>query len=75
MFVPHRPTHECLYASEDSLSFGRKDLVLNEDFSSCTSELEQCYGIGLPPNTRDAAEFLAGSSSFVAEELEIWAMF
>ncbi len=70
-----RTSHECLYASEQSLSFGREDFVLSEDFTSCTSQLEQCYGIGLQPDSHDAKVFLGGSSSISADDVEVWAMY
>lgn len=56
----------------DFVQFGLKDLILAGDFSSCTSELEQSYGMGLRPE--EARVILAGAPAFRAEAVELWAI-
>lgn len=49
-FVPLR----CMKSSTNALQFGTKDLVITGDFKFCSSELENCYGIGLAPGSSEA---------------------
>lgn len=64
--------HDALRSGPDFLQFGLKDLVLRGDFSECSSELEQSYGLGLRPD--EARALLAGSPSFRVEAVELWAV-
>jgi hypothetical protein len=76
--IPYRPWAEdaChLLATEDTLTFGRRDLVLAGDFDQCSSTLENSYGVGFEPDSEDAQTFLAGINRFTAQIVEIWGFF
>ena len=64
--------HDCIWSGNDFMSFGIKDLCLRGDFTMCSSEIEHSYSIGCEINSRDSKSFLAGSSVFVADEIEVW---
>lgn len=77
-FIPYRPrvSDAChLYATEDSLTFGRYDLNLSDDFDECSAVIENSYGIGLEPGGNDASRFLAGVATFSADIVEVWGFF
>ena len=40
----------------------------------CSSELEHSYSIGMGMGSTEAKSFLAGSSIFVADEIEVWSV-
>lgn len=61
-------------SSARSLQFGVRDLVLSDDFTRCSSEVEASYGIGLRPGSAEARSLLAGAPEFVPEIIEIWAV-
>ncbi len=42
--------------------------------SQGTSELEGCFGIGMVRNSNESKSFLAGSPSFVIENIELWSI-
>jgi hypothetical protein len=64
-----------LWASNDIISFGRRDLVLSGDFDECSAELENNYGVGWERGSTEAQTFLAGQSKFSADEVEVWGFF
>jgi hypothetical protein len=64
--------HDCLWATQDKIGFGIKDLVLCGDFTRCVSELENSYGMGLTAGSPEAKSFLAGAEVFKAEAVEVW---
>ena len=73
--IPYRPnvSDAChLIATEDTLSFGKYDLVLADDFDRCTASIEKSYGIGFQPGSDDAEKFLAGDPLFKADIVEVW---
>jgi hypothetical protein len=58
-----------LFATEDSLSFGKSDLVLAENFDNCTSEIGHSYGVqalspvkGDPEKTKVRTGFTPGTA-------------
>jgi hypothetical protein len=76
--VPFRPRADdaChLFATPDCFCFGRRDLVLDGDFDSCRSSLENAYSVGFEPGGEDANTFLAGKHEFVADVVEIWGFY
>jgi len=76
--VPYRPQIEDPYvmlARKDSLAFGSSDLEIHNNFENCVSIIENCYGIGLDPDSKDAREFLAGESVFNPDIVEVWGFF
>lgn len=76
--VPYRPSIEepcVLFAEEDTLTFGRYDLVLADNFKQCVAVIENSYGIGLPPDSPEAEEYLAGTPEFAADVVEVWGFF
>jgi hypothetical protein len=74
-FRPRAPDACHLLATPDSLTFGRRDLILAGDFADCHSTLENSYGVGFEPNSTDAKTFLAGGSDFAADIVEVWGFF
>ena len=66
--------HDCLSSDGDTLQFGLRDLVLSGDLSSCTSELEYSYGLGLKQSSPEARCLLADAPIFAVEALEVWAV-
>ena len=76
MVLPYHGKGEqacCLFGSPASISFGTQDLVVADNFASCSSQLESAYGIGL--SEEEAGKFLAGSTQFVPDEVEVWKTF
>ena len=76
--IPFRPQIQdaCyLYATKDTLTFGKYDLVLAGNFDSCSAVIENSYGVGLLKNSEDAKTFLAGEPNFVADIVEVWGLF
>ena len=61
------------FAEREKLTIGNGDLVICGGGEG-HSELENCYGMGLTFGSSEAACFLAGSSDFHIEELEIWSV-
>jgi hypothetical protein len=64
-----------LFASEESIAFGRRDLVLQGNLDRCSSVIENAYGIGLPEGSKEAHTFLAGTDTFTADQVEVWGFF
>ena len=56
------------------MQFGVKDLIINGDFSNCSSNLEYTFGIGLVRGSEETKTLLAGSETFKVDELELWAV-
>ncbi|KAL0235091.1 hypothetical protein GEMRC1_001673 [Eukaryota sp. GEM-RC1] len=62
----------CLFGSPNCIAFGNTDLVLENDFQKCSSQIENSYGIGLDPNSSECSSYLAGVRDFVPEVIEVW---
>jgi hypothetical protein len=76
--IPYRPcvNDAChLYATEDTVTFGKYDVILADNFVGCSAVLENSYGIGFPPGSVEAQRFLAGEPCFAAAEIEVWGFF
>ena len=76
--VPYRPSIEepyVLFAEKDTLTFGRYDLVLADNFKQCVAVIENSYGIGIPPDSEEAETYLAGIPEFAADIVEVWGFF
>lgn len=77
-YIPYRPhiADACnLYATKDTLTFGRYDLVLADDFDNCSAVIENSYGVGFDPGSTEAQTFLAGEPTFKADAVEVWGFF
>lgn len=78
IFIPYRPNIEdaCyLYATKDTLTFGKYDLVLAGDFNICTAQIEKSYGIGLKEGSKEARLFFLPEKEFAADCVEVWGFF
>lgn len=64
-----------LFATEDTLTFGKEDLKLAENFDRCSSQIENSYGVGLVYGGERSKTFLAGSNQFAADVVEVWGFF
>lgn len=64
-----------MVGTPETFSFGRDDLVLAGDFDRCASTIENTFGIGLRFGSEQAQTFLAGTSRFKADEVEVWGFF
>ena len=62
------------FAQPDALFIGNGDLTINADLSAGSTELENCYGIGLIPNTPETFCLLTGSPFFNIDDVELWAI-
>lgn len=62
-----------LWHDQMSLSFGYKDLVLEED-GSWTSDIEFNFVSGLDLSPEERKVFLAGKERFIPDVLEIWTL-
>ena len=77
-FIPYKPQSEdpCyLYATKDIISFGKDDLRLEGDLDKCYSTIENSFGLGFKFMGEKAKTFLAGSSEFKADIVEVWGFF
>ena len=77
-FIPNRGQTEepiTLFATEDSLTFGKYDLALIGNLEHCKSTLENSYGVGFQYDSHKARTFLAGAPDFRADLVEIWGFF
>jgi len=63
-----------LKSSPSQMQFGVRDLVLRDKLTACSSDLEYSFGVGLRAGSEEAGTLLAGSSAFVVDELELWAL-
>jgi hypothetical protein len=65
--------HPCaFYADENNLMFGNGDLVLDALLETGSSQLENCFGLGIPKTAHAATTLLAGVSDFAIDSLELW---
>jgi hypothetical protein len=77
-FIPNRGQTEepiCLYATEDSITFGKYDLALIGSLDKCKSTIENSYGVGFTYGSAKAQTFLAGAPEFKADIVEVWGFF
>lgn len=65
----------CLYATEDTLTFGKFDIILSEDFDECSANIEFSYSIGYKQGSPEAKSFLAGEPNFRADIVEVWGFY
>ena len=66
--------YACVMASDTRIEIGHGDLVIaGPDFASCSSRVEESFGIGLLPGSPEACTLLAGAETFQIDELEVWA--
>lgn len=57
---------------EDRMYIGYGDMSINADLLTGSSELENCYGLGMSQGTPETLCLLAGSPVFEIETLEVW---
>lgn len=77
-FIPYAPRmkESChLYATPDTLTFGRYDLILADNFDGCSAVIENSYSIGFEQGSTEAQTFLAGEKVFRADVVEVWGFF
>ena len=77
-FIPFKPriNDSChLFATENSLTFGKYDLILEDNFDKCSAIIENSYGIGFRQGSTEAQTFLAGQPVFKADIVEVWGFF
>ena len=65
--------HPCaFFASYDKLTFGNGDIVLDSLLETGSSQLEQCFGLGISKTSHAATTLLAGVRDFAIDKLELW---
>ncbi|EAY18639.1 B-box zinc finger family protein [Trichomonas vaginalis G3] len=77
-YIPYRPRVAdscCLYATKDTLTFGKWDLILDDNFDTCSAVIENSYGVGFDRGSTEAQTFLAGEPNFRADIVEVWGFF
>lgn len=77
-FLPFRARGDdpfYLKADYDYLSFGGKDIMLANDFQTCSSEIENSYTAGFDIGSKEAKNYLAGVEKFSADIVEVWGFF
>ncbi|OHT17648.1 B-box zinc finger family protein [Tritrichomonas foetus] len=77
-FIPYRGRTQdsChLFATESTLTFGKYDLILDDNFDKCSAQIEYSYGIGFQQGSTEAQTFLAGQPVFSADIVEVWGFF
>ena len=60
------------YIQSDSFFIGNGDLSFDADLTNGSTELENCYGIGLEVRSKETLCLLAGSPLFTIDEMEVW---
>ena len=60
------------FADDQHLVFGNGDIKLEENLETGSSQLEGCFGLGLPKTSHAASSLLAGTNSFAIDKLELW---
>jgi hypothetical protein len=60
------------YVDSDHLEVGNGDIYIDENMMEVYSELEGCYGLGLPRQTQEVAMLMGGANNFPIDELELW---
>lgn len=63
-----------LFAQDDRIFVGNGDFTIDADISTGTSEVENCYGLGLEAQSVEAMCLLAGAPVFRIDDLEIWSI-
>lgn len=63
------------FAQSDYLFIGDGDLTIDEELKYGSSELENCYGLGLERSSREALCVMAGRPLFGIEHLELWSIY
>jgi hypothetical protein len=65
---------KAFFADREHIEIGNGDLFIEPNLTRARSEIEGCFGIGLTQSSREARGFLAGSSEFSVDELEVWSV-
>ena len=60
------------FGGEDHIQFGNGDIKLDGELETGSSQLEGCFGLGLPKTSHAASSLLAGVKDFAIDKLEVW---
>eukprot|EP01031_Cornospumella_fuschlensis_P028443 gene28443-34337_t len=63
-----------LFAQDDRIFVGDGDLTIDANLATGTSEIENCYGLGLDAESPEAMCLMAGAPVFDIDELEVWSI-
>lgn len=63
-----------MFVQPDHLFLGNGDLSLEGDLRQGSTELENCYGLGIEEKSPEAQCLLAGTPFFTIDDLEAWAI-
>lgn len=65
--------HPCAFlADTNHLLFGNGDIQLDGELETGSSNLEGCFGLGLPRTSHATSTLLAGVNNFTIDKLEVW---
>lgn len=62
------------YADLDQFLIGNGDIAIDSSLRSGSSNIENCYGIGLDRDSEEAKVIMAGSPYFDIDLIEFWAI-
>lgn len=54
--------------------FGGTDLLFQNDFEKCSSEIENCFTYNLQAKGEDSKTFLCGAMTFKPDNIEFWSL-
>ena len=60
------------YADLDQFLIGNGDIAIDRNLATGSSNLENCYGIGLDRGSQEAKIMMAGSPHFDIDAVEFW---
>lgn len=63
-----------MFVQPDKLFVGNGDFTLDASLETGSSELENCYGLGMETQSVEAMCLLAGTPIFTVDELEVWSL-
>ncbi len=73
--LPMKTSNSWLFSNGNGVfGFGGTDLVFQNDFERCSSELESCFSYSFQQKSEDSKCFLAGTMIFKPDSVEIWAL-
>lgn len=73
--IPSKATNTCLFSNGNGVfGFGGTDLVFQNDFEKCSSEVESHFTYNLQAKSEDAKSLLSGAMTFKPDNVEFWAI-
>ena len=73
--IPVKAINACLFSNGNGVfGFGGTDLVFQNDFERCSSEIESHFTYNLQAKSDEAKSFLSGAMTFKPDNVEIWAL-